>query len=87
MKDQTIADAMDEIQHAISYDNNNPDPGYWDEPTTTTALLNQSNEDLGALLREYVTESVHNDWDGHPEDFREAYYELFADMIRYKINQ
>jgi hypothetical protein len=84
---QTIADALDEIMYAKPTDDSAEDPGQWSDSKITSTLLDRSDADLGKLLREYLTDSIHNDWDGHPEMFAvDEYYELFADMIRFGMS-
>jgi hypothetical protein len=41
---------------------------------------------LGDLFRDYFNESVHNNWDGHLQEEREAYYVMFRDMLRFNHN-
>lgn len=46
-------------------------------------LNNSEDEDLGALLKEYVEESAHSSWEGYTEQEVRAVYEMFKDMVRY----
>jgi len=46
----------------------------------------KSDEELGALLREYVRESNHSGWDGWPFRRLRGGIELLMDMKRYKEN-
>lgn len=42
-----------------------------------------TNEQLGSLIREYIEESNHNSWDGHPDASMSHYLELFKDIKTY----
>jgi hypothetical protein len=48
---------------------------------------NLSNEQLGALLKEYVEESAHSSWEGYENYQVRAIYEMFVDMATYHSNK
>lgn len=56
----------------------------WSDDKITSTLLDTSDQELGRVIRDYLQDSIHNGWDGHPTTDRVAYYELFKDMIRHR---
>lgn len=49
-------------------------------------ISNMDTYSLGDLFKDYFNESVHNNWDGHLLEEREAYYTMFRDMLRFNHN-
>lgn len=41
------------------------------------------DRELGQLVRDYVVDSNHNGWDGHPRADQRAYSKLFRDMMTF----
>lgn len=48
-------------------------------------MTSLTSEQLGNLVAEYVNESVHSSWDGHPLRDVFAYRALFRDIMTYHV--
>ncbi len=52
--------------------------------TVSRDLLEMSDQDLGKLVRSYIEDSEHGNWEGFEPVEERAIYALFTDMVIYR---